>query len=182
MNQSWAISYNWMTAADLELLADIDRSEYINKAYVQSGDELIVRKVDWQVPDWLEDGQGEHSLYHINSFCSEYLDYSAFMLGAFIEDSLAGAGLMRPNIRPKMAQLAFLHVSSTSRRLGIASQLTKELIAKAEDQGAKQIYVSATPSESAVGFYLSHGFEPTSEPLPELLSLEPEDIHMIKQL
>jgi hypothetical protein len=45
-----------------------------------------------------------------------------------------------------------------------------------------RMYVSATPSESAVGFYLRHGFTPVADPLPELFELEPEDIHMARRL
>ena len=60
--------------------------------------------------------------------------------------------------------------------------LMKTLIEWASKGGAKQIYVSVVPSESAVGFYLSEGFSPVDEPLPELLELEPEDIHMVKNL
>jgi hypothetical protein len=44
--------------------------------------------------------------------------------------------------------------------------------------GATNLYVSAVPSESAVGFYLSQGFRPVGTPRPELFELEPEDIHM----
>jgi hypothetical protein len=44
------------------------------------------------------------------------------------------------------------------------------------------LYVSATPSESAVGFYTGQGFRPTEEVNEELFELEPEDIHMIKPL
>jgi hypothetical protein len=41
---------------------------------------------------------------------------------------------------------------------------------------------SATPSLSTVRFYLGRGFEPMSEPLPELYKLEPDDVHMQKRL
>ena len=41
---------------------------------------------------------------------------------------------------------------------------------------------ASVPTESAVGFYLRQGFRPTAEPDPELLALEPEDIHMARQL
>ena len=44
------------------------------------------------------------------------------------------------------------------------------------------MYVSAVPSESAVGFYRSQGFTPTQEVDEELYALEPEDIHMTKTL
>jgi hypothetical protein len=51
----------------------------------------------------------------------------------------------------------------------------------ARDAGHETLYVSATPSGSAIGFYRSEGFAP-AEPLPELFEKEPEDIHMIKRL
>jgi N-acetylglutamate synthase-like GNAT family acetyltransferase len=60
--------------------------------------------------------------------------------------------------------------------------LVEEAIAQARRDGAERLYVSATPSESAVGFYLEQGFAPVKEPLPELYELEPEDIHMVKFL
>jgi hypothetical protein len=52
-------------------------------------------------------------------------------------------------------------------------------MAKAEAirRGAKSIYVSATPSEHTVDFYLRAGCRVTLEPDPALLELEPEDIH-----
>jgi hypothetical protein len=52
----------------------------------------------------------------------------------------------------------------------------------ARDLRAKQLCVSATPSESAVGLYLRMGFEPVDKPVPELYELEPEDIHLVKNL
>jgi hypothetical protein len=48
--------------------------------------------------------------------------------------------------------------------------------------GDSEIVVSATPSQNTVGFYLAHGFQPTAEPLPEPLALEPQDVHMRKEL
>ena len=176
------ITYDWMDESDLDRVAEIDRSEHIVKAYVQSGQDLVTEEVDWQVPNWLEEGESDHSIYHINSFCSDHLSRGGIMLGAFAQERLAGVGLMQPKLLPSLAQLAFLQVSSSFRRLGIASRLTNDLAKEAEKRGANQIYVSATPTESAVGFYLRHGFRPTVEPIPELLALEPEDIHMIKRL
>ena len=56
------------------------------------------------------------------------------------------------------------------------------MAALARDGGARTLYVSATPSESAVGCYRRLGFEPTADPIPELLELEPEDVHMVLAL
>jgi ribosomal protein S18 acetylase RimI-like enzyme len=176
------VTYKWLDQSDLDLIAEIDRSEHITKTYLQRGRDLTILDVDWKAPNWLTDGEGDHSIKHIKSFCSVHLRRGALMLGALSNGRLVGVGLLQPNLRPSTAQLAFLHVSRLNRRIGIASQLLKDLIKSVDEQGAKQIYVSATPTGSAVGFYLHHGFRPTDKPLPELLSLEPEDIHMVKQL
>jgi len=42
--------------------------------------------------------------------------------------------------------------------------------------------VSATPSLNTVRFYQRRGYRPMPEPLPELFALEPEDVHMEKDL
>lgn len=64
--------------------------------------------------------------------------------------------------------------------------LSRHDFARAEDidvtETGTTLYVSATPSESAVGFYRSMGFAPTTEPDPRLFALEPKDIHMIMAL
>jgi len=52
----------------------------------------------------------------------------------------------------------------------------------AKEGGVHELYVSATPSESAVGFYLKQGFRPTAHVSQELYVLEPEDIHMVRPL
>jgi ribosomal protein S18 acetylase RimI-like enzyme len=81
-----------------------------------------------------------------------------------------------------MAQLSYLHVSRAYRRKGIGVAITRQLLEHAIALGSRQVYVSAIPSESAVGFYMSFGFDLTTEPIPELYDLEPEDVHMVLEL
>lgn len=104
------------------------------------------------------------------------------MFGAFDGDRLVGMGSLRYRLADSMAQLVSLHVSRAYRRQGIATRLTQELIRLAQENSARALYVSATPSESAIGFYTSQGFAPTEHVNKELLDLEPEDIHMIREL
>jgi GNAT superfamily N-acetyltransferase len=66
--------------------------------------------------------------------------------------------------------------------MGIARRLVKLLIEKARMEGAARLYVSSVPSESAVGFYQSQGFRLTPDPDPDLYRLEPDDIHMVRNL
>jgi GNAT superfamily N-acetyltransferase len=102
--------------------------------------------------------------------------------GAFEAEQLVGIVVYRPHLVEQMAQLAALFVSKSHRRLGIASRLAAEVDRQAKMDGHTRLYVSATPSESAVNFYRSQGFTPTLDAHPELYELEPEDIHMVKVL
>lgn len=176
------VQYRWLGKSDLVRLAEIDRAEQILLAYSQEGDELTPKTVNWQVPTWTAQGDGDHSLNQIVAFCSDHLERGGLMRGAFVDDILVGVGILQPDIRPYLDQLAFLQVSRDYRRQGIASELVDDLCRTALDKGSKRLYVSATPSESAVKFYAHHGFKPVKVRVPELQALEPEDIHMIKEL
>lgn len=102
--------------------------------------------------------------------------------GAFDGERLVGIAVYRPHLTEDMAQLAALFVSREYRRQGIAAQLTRRAEEQTRSDGYAALYVSATPSESAVNFYRAQGFVPTQQANPELYALEPEDIHMIKPL
>jgi ribosomal protein S18 acetylase RimI-like enzyme len=58
----------------------------------------------------------------------------------------------------------------------------KATLRLAKENGAGQLYVSATPSESAISFYSSQGFVLAKQVHKELYALEPEDIHLIRKL
>lgn len=89
---------------------------------------------------------------------------------------------LRPALTETIANVAELFVTRSHRRTGIATELMRRMGDAAQRSGARQLYVSAVPTESAVSFYLNRGFRPAPEPNPELLALEPDDIHMIKDL
>ena len=103
-------------------------------------------------------------------------------LGAFANGLLVAIGIVRPHIRPGIAQFAYLYVSNGHRAQGIGRHLCEELESLAREGGDTTMVVSATPSLNPVRFYLHRGFEPTAEPLPELYELEPEDVHLQKDL
>jgi len=176
------IAIRWMVGEELQKLIQIDRSEIIRVGYWAQKDKLVHGPVNWDVPPFSSEGLGEHSLAAQIAFCRRHLDNGARMVGAFDSERLVGVGVLTPEVRPGVAQLAYLQVSSGYRRMGIATGIVSMLTEWAAEEGARQIYVSATPSDSAVGFYLKEGYVPVDEPLPELFELEPEDIHMAKTL
>ncbi len=176
------IAYRRLVAADLARIGEIDRTERIETLYVQHGSRLEARVGDWSARAWSAQGEGDHSVAHQRSECERYLAAGGIALGAFAEGRLVGIGIVTPHLRPGVAQLAFLHVSSEYRARGIGGHLGDELERVAREQGDTTMVVSATPSLNTVRFYRGRGFEPMSAPLRELYELEPEDIHMQKQL
>ena len=171
-----------MEPEELSLISQIDRSEVIRTGYVQRGGALKRLEVNWDSPGWVPEGDGEHSVAAQIRFCREHLDRGGRLIGAIDGNRLAGIGVITPEIRPGLAQLAYLHVSRAYRRRDIGSRLVAAMISEARSSGARRMYVSAVPSGSAVGFYLHLGFQPVEDPLPDLYALEPEDIHMMMDL
>ena len=170
-----------MGSEELERIRDIDRSEVIRTGYRQEGREIVAFDVNWDDAGWLE-GDGEHSFAQMIRGARRQLDLGGTAIGAFDGDRLAGIAIYRPRLTPSMAQLALLHVSNNYRRQGVASRLYDEILRMTRADGGTALYVSATPTESAVGFYRSKGFEPTDKPHPDLLAEEPDDIHMVMEL
>jgi GNAT superfamily N-acetyltransferase len=111
-----------------------------------------------------------------------YVDNGGIALGAFASGRLVGIGVVVPHLRPRIAQLAFLHVSAPLRATGIGSCLSEQLEQIARTAGDSDMVASATPSENTGRFYLGRGFQPMAEPLAELFELEPDDVHMSKVL
>lgn len=85
-------------------------------------------------------------------------------------------------VRPGIAQLAYLHVTRSRRAQGVGGRLADALEGLARTAGASTIVVSATPSVSTVDFYRRRGYAPMAQPLPELAEHEPDDVHLSKAL
>jgi len=182
MVASNAIAYRRLVASDLGRIGEIDRTEHIDTLYAQHGAQLEERSGDWSAPPWFSDRDGEHSVAHQRAECERYLAAGGIALGAFADERLVGIGIVRPHLRPRVAQLAFLHVSNGYRGRGVGGRLSAALEHLAQEHGDAAIVVSATPSLNTVRFYLRRGYELMPEPLPELHAAEPEDVHMQKRL
>jgi ribosomal protein S18 acetylase RimI-like enzyme len=168
---------------DVTRIGEIDRSEQVTVGYTACDGRLQASVVDWRVPRWASEGHGDH---HVQTLIEKNLltleQHSGVLFGAFDGDVLVGMAILRPQLQDDMAQLSFLHVSSGYRRQGIATRLANAVFELASELGARRIYLSATPSGSALGFYLSQGFQLADPVHPELYALEPDDIHMIRPL
>jgi predicted N-acetyltransferase YhbS len=169
--------------SDVALVAAIDRSERVEVQYRIQGGRLVEAPVFVDVPAWDPDGSGEHSVASHIAFCASVIADGAALLGAFDDDGeLMGLATVHPTFEPGLAWLATLHVSRAHRRRGAASALWDAGVALAREAGARSLYVSATPTGRAVGFYLSRGCRLADPVHPELFGHEPEDIHLVSPL
>jgi GNAT superfamily N-acetyltransferase len=175
------IAYRRLAASELSLVGDIDRTERIDILYVQHGTELEPITGDFSSSAWHE-GAGPRSVTEQIEACEHYLGAGGTAVGAFAGERLVGVGIVLPHLRPGVAQLAYLHVSDGFRGDGIGVHLVETLEQIARDVGDEAMVVSATPSANTVGFYRRRGFAPAAAPLPELLAIEPEDVHREKRL
>jgi GNAT superfamily N-acetyltransferase len=167
---------------ELSRVGEIDRTERIEVLIKQHGTELVAQRGSWSASAWDPDGHGEHSVDAQRRALVHYADAGGIARGAFSGGRLVAIGVVVPHIRPTIAQLAFLHVSQDFRATGLGSRLSADLELVARRAGDTEIVVSATPSENTIHFYLGRGYQPMARPLPELLELEPDDVHMAKVL
>lgn len=168
-----------LPADRIGLIAEIDRSEHIDTLFEARDGELISRTVDIDVPRWSSEGSGPGTVGGFVGFLEPILERGAVLLGAFDQERLAGVAIVEERFEGDMAWLVFLHVSNAYRRQGIASALWNEVIDRARLAGSRSIYVSATPSGSAIGFYLERGCEVVRVPHPALHAQEPDDAHLV---
>lgn len=176
------ITIRHMAGSELGRIGEIDRSEHVTQEYSYRRGALEARSVDIRVPTWSRSGDHEHSVQGKVNAWQPILDRGGTLVGAFDRNTLVGFAIYRSDLMEGVANLSALFVSSSHRRKGIASLLTEEIAHLARADGARRLYVSATPSGPAVEFYRSHGFKPTDEPNEELFALEPDDIHMSREL
>lgn len=171
-----------MQPAELKRLGEIDRTERIETIYIQDGETLEESNQSFDVPPWSPTGDHAHSVPNQIGSMEWHLSHGASAFGAFDGERLVGIGVVTPHIRPGIAQLAYLHVSHGYRGRGVGKRLAAELERVAIAAGDTEMVVSATPTVRTVRFYMSCGFMPMAEPLPELFAEEPEDVHMSKHL
>lgn len=152
---------------------EIDVTETGSSLYRMVDGHLAEELKEWRRPPW-----GEERVQKLIDRWTQAMADGGAVLGAFDGEHLVGEAVFRPHLTESMAQLESLHVSADYRRRGVARRLAGEVIRLARESGHRELYVSATESRSAVGFYQSVGFIPTRTPHPALLALEPEDIHM----
>jgi ribosomal protein S18 acetylase RimI-like enzyme len=162
-----------ISAEDLHRVHEIDISEETEAIYVQVGSRLErVAEAHNRTRRPAEEWSEEVRLWQ------SFVRSGGGAFGVLDAGSLLGFSVLRAGLGPTTSQLAGLYVDRAWRRRGLGTALVGAAVKAARDGGATNLYVSASRYESAVTFYLGLGFEPLAHPHPELLALEPTDLHM----
>jgi len=172
-----------LPASDVELVRLIDRTELIDIEYEVVDGRLRERPLTVsEIPAWETSGDGPHSIDFEIRFCREALDEGGLLLGGYVDGDFAGLAVVQPAYEPPLARLTFLHVSRPFRRTGVGTALWAAAVQQCRAASADRMYISATPTGSAVGFYLRQGCTLAIPPHPTLFALEPDDIHLVLAL
>ena len=169
-----------LAADDVAMIARIDRSEHVDIEYAVVAGALTERPVTMvEIPPWDPTGTGPHSIAAQIEFCRPLIAAGAVLLGVFGNGQPIGLAVVEPTFEPELAWLAWLHVTRRYRRCGVAQALWTAATDIARLAEARSIYVSATPTGSAVGFYLRQGCRLADPAHPTLIANEPDDIHLV---
>ena len=170
------ISYRILSREEIGKLVQIDRTETIENIYCIRDGKLSLKKERWDVKDW----SAQERQRRVAVLQKGYDDGDT-LFGAFDGPTLVGMSVFEPHPVPSAVgrfNLGGLWVSQKYRGRGIGRTLVQLVIDKAREAGAKTMYVSATPSESTVRFYMSIGFRLAVPVDPSMFEREPEDIHL----
>ncbi len=165
-----------LTRSEIKDIWQIDRSELIEAVYYLVNGDLVLRPEHYDAKGW---PPGEAEKY--TPILEACYDGGGWFYGLFGDQKLIGVAVLESRLIGRgqdQLQLKFLHVSRLYRDQGLGKQLFTTASAEARRRGAQKLYISATPSEHTINFYLRLGCVITAEPDPELYELEPEDIHL----
>jgi predicted N-acetyltransferase YhbS len=154
----------------------IDRSEIIEAVYYLENGALVLKPERYDMRGW---PPGEAEKY--TAILEACYDRGGWFYALFNGEKIAGVAVLENRFIGKngdQLQLKFLHISRAYRKQGLGRRLFDQAAQEARRRGAKGLYISATPSENTIHFYLGLGCSLASQPDSELFELEPEDIHL----
>jgi predicted N-acetyltransferase YhbS len=165
-----------LTRSEIPYIWQIDRSEVIDNNYYLSDGKLVLESEHYDMHGWPAGEPENYTPILLNCF-----GRGGIFLGAFSGELLIGAVVLDNRYigsEKDTLQMKFLHVSNNFRKQGLGKKLFFLAAEKAVELGGKKLYISATPSENTVNFYLRIGCVLATEIDEELFALEPEDIHL----
>lgn len=170
------MNYRILTREEIQGLRNIHRGEKIENFYYIKDDKLKLKNEFCNVGGW-----DPEELESLIKRLYELYDRGGAIYGAFINRSIVGmVAIDNKFIGESRDQLKLdiLYIDKDHRKKGIGKKLVDLTRITARELGASKLYISATPTQNTVDFYIGIGCELASEIDKGLFELEPEDIHL----
>lgn len=151
-------------------LDDFNRQQRITRIYVRK-DEKYVLEEQPGVMDWGIDKKREvaHELVDSN-----YISYLALE-----EDRIVGFMSLVKKLMSERMILDLIQVDKNFRGQGIGRILWEKAVEEARINGARELYISACPSEETINFYRAMGADVTDNPIISIANDEPDDLQLV---
>lgn len=107
-------------------------------------------------------------------------DYISYL--ALEEDRIVGFVSLVKELAGERMILDMMQVDADFRGQGIGRILWNKAVEEARLHGAKELYISACPSEETIHFYKAMGAEITNSPIRSIADEEPYDLQMVCRL
>jgi len=171
------IKYYVLTQKDinLELFSNFDRYQEVTKCWRKENNK-------WVVKDILFTEQWDHDNY--KSLVKELkntINTGGTVFGVFENNILLGFASLENEFfgsKKEYLQLSALHISNEYRGRGIGKKLFELICKKANEMGAKKLYISAHSSKETIAFYKTIGCKEAVEYNKELVYKEPYDCQL----
>ena len=151
-------------------LDEFNRQQKITRIYVRK-DEKYVLEEQPGVMDWSIDKKREVAYDLVDS---KYISYLALE-----EDRIVGfMSLVKKLVSERMI-LDLIQVDKEFRGRGIGRILWEKAVEEAQLNGAKELYISACPSEETINFYRAMGADVTDNPIMSIANDEPDDLQLV---
>lgn len=151
-------------------LDNFNRQQKITRIYVRKDDTYVLEEQPG-VMDWNIDKKREVAKDLTDNAYISYL--------ALEEDRIIGfMSLVKELVSERMI-LDLIQVDQDFRGQGIGRRLWRKAVEEARLIGAKELYISACPSEETIHFYMAMGAEVTNNPIMAIAEDEPDDLQMV---
>lgn len=171
------ISYRGLTHAEIAKLCEIDRSETRDGHYMS-----VAGQLEYVEQPWVHPGFSPDEVSNWTSRLCALLAQGGVVIGALLHNTtLVGIVAVHNQARGPQGdrrRLEFFHISRSYRGQGIGKRLLFLAKEATRAMGARQLYITGSPTPNTVEFYLYQGCRLTTEIDPELFAEEPCDIHL----
>ena len=151
-------------------LDDFNRQQRITRIYVKKDEKYVIEEQPG-VMDWSMDKKREVAQDLMDSAYISYL--------ALEEEEIVGfVSLVKELVSERMI-LDLIQVDTDFRGRGIGRKLWEKAVEEARLNGARELYISACPSEETIHFYKAMGAEVTDNPIIAIANDEPDDLQMV---